>query len=99
MIGIAGVLSSQAHETLPEILKKIDHRGTSSTMSWEGYGLGETLSSLAATTVSDEEFETDRYLGSEDQLRSKEEFLYYRIFKQHFGDSVPLHEIGRTQHI
>ncbi|MGB7097022.1 MAG: hypothetical protein WBD62_20420, partial [Anaerolineales bacterium] len=51
------------------------------------------------TTVSDEEFETDRYLGNGEQLRSKEELLYYRIFKQHFGDSVPLHEIGRTQHI
>jgi len=66
---------------------------------WEGSGSGETLSHLAETTVSDEEFETDRFLGNGEQLRSKEELLYYRIFKQHFGDSVPIHEIGRTQHI
>jgi asparagine synthase (glutamine-hydrolysing) len=66
---------------------------------WEGSGSGETLTSSAETTVTDEEFENERYLGNGDQLNSKEELLYYRIFKQHFGDSVPIHEIGRTQHI
>jgi asparagine synthase (glutamine-hydrolysing) len=66
---------------------------------WEGSGSGETLTSSAETSVTDEEFESERYLGNGDQLNSKEELVYYRIFKQHFGDSVPLHEIGRTQHI
>lgn len=66
---------------------------------WEGSGSGETLSSLAESTVSDEEFEDERYLGNGDLLNSKEELLYYRIFKKHFGDSVPVQQIGRTQHI
>jgi asparagine synthase (glutamine-hydrolysing) len=66
---------------------------------WEGSGTGETLTNHAESTVSDEEFEKGRNLKNSDQLRSKEELLYYRIFKQYFGDSVPLYEIGRTQHI
>ena len=81
-------------ETLPE---EVIWRGKSKF--WEGSGSGETLSSLAETTVADDVFENERYLGNGDQLNSKEELLYYRIFKQHFGDSVPIHEIGRTQHI
>jgi asparagine synthase (glutamine-hydrolysing) len=66
---------------------------------WEGSGSGETLTSFAETTVTNEEFENERYLGNGDQLNSKEELLYFRIFKNHFGDSIPSHEIGRTQHI
>ena len=81
-------------ETLPE---EVIWRGKSKF--WEGSGSGETLSSLAKTTVTNEEFENERYLGNGDQLNSKEELLYYRIFKQHFGDSIPIDEIGRTQHI
>ncbi|MBU1662624.1 MAG: asparagine synthetase B [Chloroflexi bacterium] len=66
---------------------------------WEGSGSGETLTNFAETAVSDEEFNAERGLGDGDQLRSKEELMYYRIFKQHFGESVPLTEIGRTAHI
>jgi asparagine synthase (glutamine-hydrolysing) len=66
---------------------------------WEGSGSGETLTNFAETAISDEEFNAERDLGDGDQLRSKEELMYYRIFKQHFGDHVPLPEIGRTQHI
>lgn len=66
---------------------------------WEGSGSGETLTSFAKSNVTDEEFESERYIGNGDQLNSKEELLYYRIFKNHFGDSVPFQEIGRTQHI
>lgn len=66
---------------------------------WEGSGSGETLTNFAETAISDEEFNAERDLGDGDQLRSKAELMYYRIFKQHFGDSVPRHEIGRTQHI
>jgi asparagine synthase (glutamine-hydrolysing) len=81
-------------DTLPD---EVIWRGKSKF--WEGSGSGKTLTTFAETAVSDEEFETDRYLGHGDQLRSKEELMYYRIFKQHFGDNVPLQEIGRTQHI
>jgi len=59
--------------------------------------VGDRITVFAGHTF--EEFESDRYLGNGDKLRSKEELLYYRIFKGHFGDSVPLNEIGRTQDI
>jgi asparagine synthase (glutamine-hydrolysing) len=66
---------------------------------WEGSGVGQLLSEHASRVVSDQDFEAGRELGPGDQLNSKEEFLYYRIFKDIFGDKVPLSEIGRTQFI
>ena len=81
-------------DTLPE---EIVWRGKSKF--WEGSGSGETLTNFAKTIISKEEFNAERDLGGGDQLRSQEELMYYRIFKQHYGDSIPLHEIGRTQYI
>jgi asparagine synthase (glutamine-hydrolysing) len=66
---------------------------------WEGSGVGQMLSDYASRIVPDEDFEAGRDLGQGDQLRSKEEFLYYHIFKNIFGDTVPHSEMGRTQHI
>lgn len=66
---------------------------------WQGSGTGEMLSEYAAQKVSDGEFEASRDLGGGNRLNSKEEHLYYRIFKQHFGDKIPLAEVGRTEHI
>lgn len=66
---------------------------------WEGAGVWETLAEYAEKNISHQEFEKERNLGSNFQIRSKEELLYYRVFKQYFGDKVPLEEIGRTQHI
>jgi asparagine synthase (glutamine-hydrolysing) len=66
---------------------------------WEGSGVGQRLSDHASQVVSDQEFEDERDLGGGEQLKSKEELLYYRIFKGIFGDKVPLSEIGRTQFI
>lgn len=66
---------------------------------WEGSGSGETLTKFAETVITEDEFQAERDLNGGDQLRSKEELLYYRIFKQQFNDNVPLQEIGRTQYI
>ena len=66
---------------------------------WEGSGSGVRLSDFAEGEISDEMFTSERDLGTEGQLNSKEELLYYRIFKDHFGDSIPLSEVGRTQYI
>jgi asparagine synthase (glutamine-hydrolysing) len=81
-------------DTLPE---EVIWRGKSKF--WEGSGTGKLMSSYAAEKVSDRDFERGRDLPNGDQLRSKEDFLYYRIFTSCFGDKVPLDEIGRTQHI
>lgn len=66
---------------------------------WEGSGTGDMLTDHANQNISDDEFEAGRILGNGDQLKSKEELSYYRIFREYFGDSVPYQEIGRTQHV
>jgi hypothetical protein len=81
-------------DTLPD---EVIWRGKSKF--WEGSGSGETLTKFAEGEISDEEFAAERDLGHEGQLNSKEELKYYRIFKEYFGDSIPLAEVGRTQHI
>jgi asparagine synthase (glutamine-hydrolysing) len=66
---------------------------------WEGAGTAELLAEHAEAAISDEEFEKARDLQGAPPLRSKEEMFYYRIFRDHFGDHVPLDEVGRTRHV
>jgi asparagine synthase (glutamine-hydrolysing) len=66
---------------------------------WQGSGTGELLSQYALEKVSDQDFLNGRDLCNGDQLNSKEEYLYYQIFRQHYGDKVALKEVGRTEHI
>jgi asparagine synthase (glutamine-hydrolysing) len=66
---------------------------------WQGSGTGELLSQYAREKITDQDFVKGRGLGNGDQLNSKEEYLYYRIFQHYYGDKVPLKEVGRTQHI
>jgi asparagine synthase (glutamine-hydrolysing) len=66
---------------------------------WQGAGVWELVADYADQKISDQEFAAQRELGDNFYLRSKEELLYYKIFKNFFGDKVPLEEIGRTQHI
>jgi asparagine synthase (glutamine-hydrolysing) len=69
------------------------------TKFWEGAGGAEWLSLHAEEQISDSEFAEERNLGLDGRIRSKEELLYYRVFKSHFGNRVPLSEIGRTRHV
>jgi asparagine synthase (glutamine-hydrolysing) len=66
---------------------------------WEGAGAATLLSDHAEDSISDPAFAAERILGDAPPLRSKEELLYYRIFRQAFGGHVPLAEVGRTAHI
>jgi asparagine synthase (glutamine-hydrolysing) len=66
---------------------------------WEGSGSGKSMAGQAAEEISDSDFEKGRRLPGGDMLRSKEEFLYYQIFKSHFGDKILIEEMGRTKHI
>ncbi len=66
---------------------------------WEGSGSGKSMAAIADHEISDSEFEAGRNLPGGDSLRSKEEYLYYRIFKSHFGDKISLEAMGRTKHI
>lgn len=66
---------------------------------WEGAGSADMIEGHANEVISDESFKKERELSKDFRIRSKEELLYYRIFKQFFGDKIPLVEIGRTHHV
>ena len=66
---------------------------------WEGAGSANIIEEHAKVVISDIEFEEERDLSKDFRVRSKEELLYYRIFKGFFGNKVPLIEIGRTQQV
>jgi asparagine synthase (glutamine-hydrolysing) len=64
---------------------------------WEGAGVGDLLAAHAEEQVSDPDFEAGRVLANGWRLRTKEELMYYRIFRQHFGDLENLDWMGRTK--
>lgn len=64
---------------------------------WEGAGVDDLLAQYADAEVSDTDFVTERYLPNGWVLNSKEELLYYRIFREHFGEFADLSWMGRTK--
>jgi asparagine synthase (glutamine-hydrolysing) len=64
---------------------------------WEGAGVGDLLAAHAEEQVSDRDFASGRSLANGWRLRTKEEMMYYRIFRQHFGDLESLDWMGRTK--
>ncbi len=64
---------------------------------WEGSGVEELLSEYAEERISDLEFNKEKKLKNGWVLNSKEELLYYRIFKEHFGEFENLDWMGRTK--
>lgn len=64
---------------------------------WEGAGVGEQLAAYAAERISDADFYRERRLPNGWELNSKEELMYYRIFRDHFGEMNDLSWMGRTK--
>ena len=64
---------------------------------WQGAGVQELLSDYAESTVHDVDFRRERNLPNGWKLNSKEELMYYRIFKEHFGELAQLDWMGRTK--
>lgn len=64
---------------------------------WQGAGVGELLSNHAEECVSDETFRRERRLSNGWVLNSKEELVYYRLFKEAFGTVQDLSWMGRTK--
>ena len=64
---------------------------------WQGAGVQELLSDHAEDSISDTDFKQERKLRNGWTLNSKEELMYYRIFKEHFGDLAQLDWMGRTK--
>ncbi len=64
---------------------------------WQGSGVQDYIAKYADEAVSDHDFKTERELPDGQQLSSKEELLYYRIFKDLFGEFEDLSWMGRTR--
>lgn len=64
---------------------------------WQGVGVEELLTRYADEQVSTADFQRERNLNNGWRLNTKEELLYYRIFKQHFGMVENLSWMGRTK--
>ncbi|MBN2356101.1 asparagine synthase [candidate division KSB1 bacterium] len=64
---------------------------------WQGGGVKELLGEYAEGRISDRAFAAERTLMDGSKLNSKEELLYYRIFREHFGDIDTRHWMGRTK--
>lgn len=64
---------------------------------WEGAGVEDHIADHAEKMISDSEFNRERKLPNGWILNSKEELMYYRIFKEHFGELEDLSWMGRTK--
>lgn len=64
---------------------------------WQGAGVGDLLAQHAEETIPDDDFARERALPNGWQLRTQEELMYYRLFKEQFGDLSDLSWMGRTK--
>ena len=64
---------------------------------WEGAGIMELISDYADTVITDHDFAAERLLPDGTVINSREELLYYRIFRDHFGSDISLSWMGRTK--
>lgn len=64
---------------------------------WQGAGVGEMLAEHAEKIITDAEFQSERILSNGWQISSKEELMYYRVFREHFGELENLSWMGRTK--
>ncbi len=64
---------------------------------WQGTGMDELMARHAESQFSDADFRRERQLPNGWTLNTKEELLYYRLFKEHFGELAHLGWMGRTK--
>lgn len=63
---------------------------------WEGAGVQDLLAEHAESAVTDGDFARERTLPNGWVLGSKEELLYYRLFRERLGELADLSWMGRT---
>jgi asparagine synthase (glutamine-hydrolysing) len=64
---------------------------------WQGAGVGDLLAAYAEEKISDAEFSRWRVLPNGWRLNSKEEYLYYRVFREQVGQFMDMDWMGRTK--
>jgi asparagine synthase (glutamine-hydrolysing) len=66
------------------------------TKFWQGTGVQELLKQYAESAVTNTDFQRERILPNGWELASKEELMYYRLFKESYGGVSRLDWMGRT---
>lgn len=64
---------------------------------WQGAGVQDLLAAYAEEHIPDDEFRRERTLPNGWVLHSREELMYFRIFREHFGALEDLSWMGRTR--
>ena len=64
---------------------------------WQGAGVEDLLAQYAEQKISVSDFSQERYLPNGWLLNTKEELLYYRIYREYFGEFDDLSWMGRTK--
>ena len=64
---------------------------------WQGAGVEDLLAEYANEKISDTDFQRERQLPNGWVLNTKEELLYYRIFREYFGILSDFSWMGRTK--
>lgn len=64
---------------------------------WQGAGVGDLLAQYADERITDDEFRRERTLPNRWVLNTREELMYYRVFKAQFGELSDLSWMGRTK--
>lgn len=64
---------------------------------WSGAGVEDLLARHAEERISDADFRRERVLPNGWRLNSKEELMYYRVFRERFGTLENLDWMGRTK--
>ncbi len=67
------------------------------TKFWQGTGIGELLEQYGERSISGADYAQEHRLANGWVLNTKEELLYYRLFREHFGDLPLLDWMGRTK--
>ena len=65
----------------------------------QGTGSANLLAVYANEQISNAEWNAERAEAGDFDLRSKEELLYYRIFRNLYGEQIPLRVVGRTRSV
>jgi asparagine synthase (glutamine-hydrolysing) len=64
---------------------------------WKGAGVDELILEYADEKITGDDFHRERNLRNGWRLNSKEELLYYRFFKEQYGNLEQLSWMGRTK--
>lgn len=64
---------------------------------WQGSGINDLFARIAEESITDIQFNKEKVIKNGWTLNSKEELMYYRIFKERFGEITALDWMGRTR--